>query len=242
MVEDSQSGGCTAHSPQELAQFSDGTLSLRRQHRLQQHLQECPLCRRQLKELAAVRALLREAPAPSLPRSFALSPSAVRGFRHSLWYPRFRAVSAVVSILVLAVFLGSMLQPVAPVAAPATSRPLGQKPAPPVEPTPKSVAVAPAVTRRAPPTGSSHDALITSKPTATTSLSVSLETGYPAPPTPWIYTTVSHVSPEPAEQPQPTQPTKPGVWGALKIGGLLLLGLSLGLTWVAFRRERMFFL
>ncbi len=171
-----------------------------------------------------MRSLLKNAPSPLLPRKLLLSPEQVRRGRPILWYPVLRTATAVVAILVLFLFLAEPLVLV-PQPAMATPRPIAVKPSPSISPSPKPAVVAPAITRRAPPTG----------------LSVPVETAYPGPePSPWIRVTTTRT--QPVVTPPAGGKTAEGfpLW-PLRAGGVLLLGLGLGLTWWAYRRERAFF-
>ncbi len=208
-------------SPQEIAALEGGFLSPKRERRLRQHLEECPDCRRHLDEVRSVRSLLKNVSYPLPPRKLTLSPEQVRRGRPVLWYPVFRMATAVVAVLVLFLFLAEPLLLI-PRPATATPRPIATKPTPSISPSPKPAVVAPAFTRRPAPTG----------------LSVPVETAYPEPkPSPWIRVVTPRTEPPVA----PSTDGKAGIslW-PLRAGGLLLLSLSLGLTWWAYRRERVF--
>lgn len=208
-------------SPQEIAAFDGGFLPPKREQRLRRHLEKCPDCRRSLYEVRAVRSLLKDAPSPLPPRQLALSPEQVRRSRPVLWYPVFRTATAVVAVLVLFLFLAEPLLLI-PQPATATPRPVAVKASPSISSSPKPAVVAPAFTRRPAPTG----------------LSVPAETAYPEPkPLPWIRVATTRT--EPPVAPSTGGKAEISLW-PLRAGGLLLLGLSLGLTWRAYRRERVF--
>lgn len=212
-------------SPQEIAALEDGFLSPKREQRLLRHLEECPDCRRHLYEIRAVRSLLKNAPSPLPPRKLLLFPEQVRRGRPILWYPVLRTATAFVAVLVLFLFLAEPLVLI-PQPAMATPRPVAVKPSLSISPSPRPAIVAPAITRRAPPTG----------------LSVPVETAYPRPePSPWIRVTATRT--QPLVFPPAGGKTAEGLplWWPLRAGGILLLGLGLGLTWWAYRRERAFF-
>ncbi|MGC9025605.1 MAG: zf-HC2 domain-containing protein [Chloroflexia bacterium] len=219
-------------SPQEIAALDGGLLPPGREKRLRRHLQACPRCRRQWSEVQAVRSLLRNAPRPLPPRPLTLSAKQVRSGRPVLWYPIFRTATAVVAVLVLFLFLAEPLGLV-PQAATATPRPIAVKPTPSVFPSPRPAVVAPAITRRPVPTG------LATLSQAPVSPSTPVEAAYPAPqPTPWIRATVSRT--RVVGTPTPKEPASPALPWSLRAGGLLLLGLCLGCTWWAYRRERAF--
>lgn len=225
--------GRSSHpSPQEIAALEGHLLSPRRERRLRRHLQECPDCRRHLDEVRAIRSLLRNAPSPPPPRELTLSPRRVRPGRPVLWYPVFRAATAVVAVLVLFLFLADPLG-LSPRPALATPRPIAVKPSPSASPSPRPAAVEPAITRRQPPTGLAGTSGLLSTPAVFPS-----EAAYPGPqPTPWIRATVSRTQTVVAP---PTGGGGDALLWPLRAGGLLLLGLVLGLTWWTYRRERLF--
>lgn len=211
-------------SPQEIVAFEGGFLSPKREQRLRQHLEGCPDCRRYLYEVRAVRSLLKNAPYPPPPRKLALSPEQVRRRRPILWYPVFRTATAVVAALVLFLFLAEPFL-LLPQPATATPRPVAVRPSPSTSPSPKPAVVAPAITRRAPPTG----------------LSVPAETAYPGPePSPCIRAVSTRTQPMAASPAGGKAAAEALPLWPLRAGGVLLLGLCLGLTWWAYRRERAF--
>ncbi len=70
------------------------------------HLDTCSACREQIAQLHAITTLLAELPAPSLPRSFALTREELERLRPRPWYlryqPAFRWASAVAAVLLVA--------------------------------------------------------------------------------------------------------------------------------------------
>ncbi len=70
------------------------------------HLAACAACREQVAQLQIITALLAELPAPSLPRSFALTREELERLRPRPWYlryqPVFRWASAVATVLLVA--------------------------------------------------------------------------------------------------------------------------------------------
>ncbi len=219
MKHDRRSAGCPTHSPEELARFLDGALPSGRQQRLRRHLQECAICRQRLRELEAVRTLLRQAPAVAPPRSLTLSERDATAGQRILWYPVLRSASMGLAVLVLLLFLVGALQVGWPGAA---------------APSPPAVAVDPMITRRATPTGVTQPGAM-GLPTPAAAITVS---AYPLPQTPRIG---AGVTPPAVVAQTPGQPPADTVlWMALRLGALLLLGLCVAMTWLAYRRERVF--
>lgn len=220
---------CPRYTPTELARFLDGDLSPRRTRDLLRHLPQCPTCRQRLREFEALRDALRSAPALRLPKeSFALSPRDLPARRKVLWYPFLRTVTAAVAALVLVFFLASLLVPAA--FEPAFSSPAkGERPHPPA-------VVEPAITRRTPP---SATGLVTALPAHLTVTPVLAGTAYPSPLSASPHTSMAAIPQNQAAPPGPESPAWPLMAG-LRLGGLLLLGLVAGLTWLAYRRERAF--
>lgn len=223
MKQDKCSAPFSHASPQEIAALEGGFLSPRREQRLRHHLEGCPDCRRYLYEVRAVRSLLKNASSPPPPRQLLLSPERVRRSRPVLWYPVFRTATAVIAVLVLFLFLAEPLLLV-PQPATATPRPVIVKPLSSLSPSPKPAVVAPAFTRRPVPTG----------------LSAPVETAYPTPePSPWIRVTSTRTQPQAAPPAGEGEKTEISLW-PIRVGGLFLLSLGLGLTWWTYRRERAF--
>lgn len=224
--------GCSTYSSEELARFLSGDLSPRRTRDLLRHLPQCAICRQRLRELEAVRAVLRQAPPPPLPRSFALAPADMR--RRRLWYPLLRGATTAMAAVVLAVFAFSLLLPPTYETRSPTAILVGAETPSPDTCVPATV-VGPAITRRTPPT--SGPGLVTPLPAYTTA------TAYP-PPSPLSPRSLATSSS--GLQVAPTGPATPeGVSDfsfltLLRLGGLLFLGLMAGLTWLAYRRERVF--
>jgi hypothetical protein len=233
MNEDDPSDNCTLYSVDDLARFLVENSSSRKQQRLRQHLQTCSCCRQRIHELSSVRTMLNRGPDVALPRSFTLSAQDVRRGRHILWYPVLRSATTAVATLVLLLLLGGLLQP---------ALLGGTTPAPLAAPTPRPVAVAPASTSRARPTQAVAGPAPSAAPTAVIS-GIASEPPYPQPSVesgPRIHATVSQpagpASTSPAVPPQTTT-----LWPAVHLGGLFLLGMLAGLTWLAYRHERAFF-
>ncbi len=232
MDQNDTSGICSAHFSQDLSRLLDNGLSPRRRRRLERHLQACPHCREHLRQLEAVQSLLRRAEPPLAPRDFVLSPAMVRR-PGVLWYPRLRAASLVMAVVVLLFLLGGMGLSSGLVQATPTARPIAAKPTPLVTPPPASVAVAPAITRRPAPTTAG---LITPLPAHSPA-------PYPTAAGPRIEVSGTPTR-IPAPRPHPSPPTTEAgfsfPWTELQTASLSLLGLLLGLTWVTYRRERRF--
>ncbi len=219
-----------SHCPTaELARFSAGALSPRRQKRVQQHLETCPECRQVLREIAGIQALLRQAPTPLSPRPITLTRQDLRRGRRTLWYPLLRSVTAAAAAIVLVVLLTGLLEPAILDGA------LAKHPAMALNPTPLPVAVDPASTCRPRPTLNAGPRA-TAAPTVAPA-KVGPRSEYP-PPTaagPNVQGTVTH----PTSSAQGSSPNP--WWTILHLGALGLLGLLAGLTWLAYRRERAFF-
>jgi hypothetical protein len=235
MNQDSNSAGCSTYSPEELAQFLDGTLSPGKQQRMRQHLRDCDICRQRLHELESVRTLLQQSPTVTPPRSFTLSERDVQARQRILWYPILRSASTGLAVLVLLLFLVSAFQLGWQGSAVPTPRVIAVKPTPLSTPSPRSVVVDPMLTRRALPTSVTQPGIMA----VPTEGPIAAETSYPLQSTPWI----GAASPRPTAvaSPQAGPPPPTSFWMVLRLGGLLLLGLCVGMTWVAYRRERMFF-
>ncbi|MDI3341474.1 MAG: zf-HC2 domain-containing protein [Sphaerobacter sp.] len=83
--------------------------------RIERHLAACARCRAALGELRALRHLLRDLPAPAVPRSFALTPDMVRPAKvvAGPWFVRFqpalRWASAVAALLLVLVLTADLL-------------------------------------------------------------------------------------------------------------------------------------
>lgn len=96
----------------DLSAYLDGQLSASPAHRLEAHLAACAQCRRELTELQAAVAALRQLPQAMVPRSFLLSPQQVR--RPASASPRFSwplPAVAVATAVALAVLLAVDLMP-----------------------------------------------------------------------------------------------------------------------------------
>jgi|GEM_PF-1245300 len=225
---------CSRYTVDDLSRYMVGALAPRRQKQVEQHLAGCPHCRRRLQELAAVQAALRHTPAAPLPRSFTLPASVARLPRRQLWYPTLRTATAAAAMLVLIVLLGGVLQPGLWGDSAPAPRPLGVKATPLIVPTPLPVAIAPASTWRPRPTPANAAPHIEEAPTAEAP-------GYPQPADmePRIEATVAR----PAGAAAPPRAASVGatLWSAIHLGALAVLGVLAGLTWLAYRRERLFF-
>lgn len=210
---------CSIRVPGELSRYLDHDLSPRRWRRVERHLQSCSYCRKQLAQMRAVRSLLRRAPDVQPPRDFTLSAEAVPARAGKLWYPRLRAATTVLAVLVLAIFALGLSQPARIGLVTLAPRAVAATPTPRVTSPPASVAVAPAITRRPAPTGVGI-----------------LATPYPGPSTPpaRIEGTVSPAEAGPSGAP----PAPFHLWPVLEVVGLSLLGVMVGLTWLAYRQER----
>jgi len=240
MKQDDWADTCSARFVRQLDRLLDGDLRPRQQRQLEQHLQTCPHCQERLRELKAVRALLKRSPPVAPPRSFTLCERDVATYRRVLWYPALRSATAVLAVLVVALFVVGLVQPVMGGPQAATARAIGVKPTPPCAPSPQSVAVAPAITQRVPPTVGIQAQPTTPPAPPTECVGAVSQTAYPAPQqTPWIHATVPKTEPCPTGQ--PTSFWNTPLWQALRFGSLLVLALFIGLTWLAYRRERAFF-
>ena len=239
MSEDPQSTVCQLYSDDDLARSLAGNLASRKQKRLREHLQTCPSCRGRMHELTALRTLLRQSPCPPVPRDFALSAADVRRRRRTLWYPVLRSATTAAAGLVLLLLLGGLLQPGLWGSAGPAPRAVVVKPTPLFAPTPLPVAVAPVSTWRPRPTQAASAPSTALVPTVE-SQGISTGTGYPPPAEtgPRIHATVSR--PEVSAPAAATAPPS-ALWPAIHLGGLALLGVLAGLTWLAYRRERAFF-
>jgi anti-sigma factor RsiW len=238
MNEDHPSDNCAIYSTLDLARFVVGGLSRRRQERLRQHLQSCARCQQRVQELTSVQAVLQRSPGVPLPKSFVLSAHDVRP-RRTLWYPVLRSATTAAAMLVLLLFLGGLLQPGLFGLSRPAPRAVETKPTPLFAPTPLPVAVEPVSTWRPRPT---FAVAVQSTPAAPTAgiAAVVPEEPYPqaTDSSPRIYATVSRQAPSPARV--ESAPPSP-LWPAIHLGGLALLGVLAGLTWLAYRRERPFF-
>jgi hypothetical protein len=234
-----QPGGCQTRFPKELDRFLAGSLSRRRESRLQRHLQTCPLCRQQLREMQTLQKWLGETPRPAPTRDFRLSPKDVPARPTALWYPRLRTATAVVGILVTVLFAAELLIGTGRPTEGPGQRHVAVRPTPKVTVPPPSVMVAPAITRRLPPITVTEGDIAAPVPTAAPEPSPSAETGFPVPaePSPWIQATVSRPT-QPAQTEQTEKATVP--WWPIRFGGLSLLFVLGGLTWVSYRKERRF--
>lgn len=225
--------GCSAYSSEELARFSSGDLSPRRTRDLLRHLPQCAVCRQRLREIEAVRAMLRQSPRPPLPRPFTLAPAGMR--RRRLWYPLLRGATTAMAAVVLAIFAFSLLLPSMQQMRSPTARLAGAETPAPDTCLPATV-VGPAITRRTPPT--SGPGLVTPLPAHATA------TAYPPPAGPLsphpLATSSSGLNVAPAGPATPEGVSDFSFLTLLRLGGLFFLGLMAGLTWLAYRRERVF--
>ncbi len=220
------------YSSDQIAAYLVGQMSPHQQARFEQHLAGCSSCQHQVEELRAIQSLLNELPAPRPPRNFTLPPQAVPARRAFLWYPVLRSATAAMAAIVLVLFLVGIVVPEPPQGL--SYHPVDAKPTPLIAPSPQAVAVEPAETRRDRPT-------VAGQPTAGLIPTVSPLTAYPenVTPTPWIQATLSRVTPT---TPKTSATAGGGIAAApaLQATALALLGLLLGLTWAAYRRERAF--
>jgi hypothetical protein len=174
------------------------------------------------------------------PRSFVLSEADVRTPRRKLWYPVLRTSTIAVAALVLVLLVGGVLQPGLLTLGAPTPRPVGVKATPLIAPTPLPVAIAPANTCRPRPTLANEVPAITGTPDTVEPDAIG--PGYPQPassPPPIEGTVVQPAGTSPAAKTAAPPPT--ALWSVIHLGGLALLGLLAGLTWLAYRRERVFF-
>lgn len=97
-------------SPADLSARADGMLAGAARQRVEGHLERCPRCRERLQELVAVRSLLGDLPAVTAPRSFRLSPAAVRGPERTVrrGYPVLQLASAVAAVAFLLLVGGDL--------------------------------------------------------------------------------------------------------------------------------------
>jgi hypothetical protein len=226
--------GCSLYRTDELSRYLVGGLSPKKRKRLEQHLESCVHCRQQVRELIAVQTVLRRAPDVAPPQSFALSDADTRLPRRRLWYPVLRVTTMAAATLVLILLLGGVLQPDLVRVDTPTPRLVGVKATPLIAPTPLPVAIAPAKTSRPRPTPANAAPSIEGAP-------ATKAPAYPQPAEsrPHIDSTIDRpagAAPADAAAPQTTT-----LWSAIHLGGLVVLGVLAGLTWLAYRRERVFF-
>jgi len=236
---DDKPASCSRYRVEELSRYLVGNLSHRRKKRIEQHLSSCPHCRQRIRELTAVQKALRHVPDVAPPRNFFLSEADVRTPGRKLWYPVLRTSTIAVAALVLVLLLGGVLQPGLLTLGAPTPRPVGVKATPLIAPTPLPVAIAPANTCRARPTPMNEVPAITGTPDTVGPDAVG--PGYPQPaasPPPIEGTVIQPDRPSTATA-ATSQPT--ALWSAIHLGGLVLLSILAGLTWLAYRRERAFF-
>ncbi len=159
----SQSRGA-GHVEDALSAYLDGALPAAERAAVEAHLAACPACRTALAELRATQALLRAAPRPAPPRSFALTPAQAEALRSGRTRPAaarpatprlaigLRVAAAAVFVL-FATVLGSDLRGSARLAT-ETTRSQAPAPAAAKLPHPEATAGGPAAAALAPATPS----------------------------------------------------------------------------------------
>lgn len=88
---------------ERLSEYVDKRLSPREGAAIEQHLAECAMCRASLESLRWTIALVKQAPAPALPRAFTLPVPAPRAQRFSLAFGLAQFGAVLATILLLAV-------------------------------------------------------------------------------------------------------------------------------------------
>ncbi|MCX7839353.1 MAG: zf-HC2 domain-containing protein [Anaerolineae bacterium] len=100
-----QNNSARAHQwvEERLSEYVDNRLSPRERVTIEQHLADCATCRASLESLRWTIALVKQVPAPALPRSFTLPMPAPRAQRVSLAFGLAQFGAALATLLLLAV-------------------------------------------------------------------------------------------------------------------------------------------